>query len=123
MAEIGRGRHGRRSSAGEIRLVLALPVLARHHTRELEHVAVRCGSDGLNRHSVYGLATSVPAPGGVFPCQHELALRPRGTLALFGQSSGSVPAFDPSILNAKGSLFLTRPGLPHYLQTREEIGR
>jgi NADPH2:quinone reductase len=49
------------------------------------------------------------------------ALRPRGMLALFGQSSGSVPAFDPSILNAKGSLFLTRPGLPHYLLTREEL--
>jgi NADPH2:quinone reductase len=49
------------------------------------------------------------------------ALRPRGMLALFGQSSGSVPAFDPSILNGKGSLFLTRPGLPHYLLTREEL--
>jgi NADPH2:quinone reductase len=48
------------------------------------------------------------------------ALRPRGMLALFGQSSGSVPAFDPAIL-AKGSLFLTRPGLPHYLLTREEL--
>ena len=49
------------------------------------------------------------------------ALRPRGMLALFGQSSGSVAAFDPSILNAKGSLFLTRPGLPHYLLTRDEL--
>jgi NADPH2:quinone reductase len=49
------------------------------------------------------------------------ALRPRGTLALFGQSSGSVPPFDPGILNSKGSLFLTRPGLPHYLLTREEL--
>jgi NADPH2:quinone reductase len=48
------------------------------------------------------------------------ALRPRGMLALFGQSSGSVPAFDAAIL-AKGSLFLTRPGLPHYLLTREEL--
>jgi NADPH2:quinone reductase len=48
------------------------------------------------------------------------ALRPRGTLALFGQSSGSVPPIDPAIL-AKGSLFLTRPGLPHYLLTREEL--
>src|SRR2546430_7285906 len=37
------------------------------------------------------------------------SLRPRGMLALFGQSSGSVPPFDPGILNAKGSLFLTRP--------------
>jgi NADPH2:quinone reductase len=48
------------------------------------------------------------------------ALRPRGMLALFGQSSGSVPPIDPAIL-AKGSLFLTRPGLPHYLLTREEL--
>ena len=38
------------------------------------------------------------------------SLRPRGTLALFGQSSGPVPPFDPSILNAKGSL------LPHASQ-------
>jgi NADPH2:quinone reductase len=49
------------------------------------------------------------------------SLRPRGLLALFGQSSGPVPPFDPSILNAKGSLFLTRPGLGHYLLTRDEL--
>lgn len=49
------------------------------------------------------------------------SLRPRGTVALFGQSSGSVPAFDPSILNGKGSLYLTRPSLAHYLLTREEL--
>jgi NADPH2:quinone reductase len=49
------------------------------------------------------------------------SLRPRGMLALFGQSSGSVPLFDPAILNSKGSLFLTRPGLPHHLLTREEL--
>src|SRR6185436_13902480 len=49
------------------------------------------------------------------------SLRPRGTLALFGQSSGAVPPFDPGILNGKGSLFLTRPSLGHYLLTREEL--
>ncbi len=49
------------------------------------------------------------------------SLRPRGTLALFGQSSGSVPPFDANILNGKGSLFLTRPSLGHYLLTREEL--
>ena len=49
------------------------------------------------------------------------SLRPRGTIALFGQSSGSVPPFDPGILNGKGSLFLTRPSLGHYLLTREEL--
>jgi NADPH2:quinone reductase len=48
-------------------------------------------------------------------------LRPRGMLALFGQSSGPVAPFDPNILNAKGSLFLTRPSLAHYCSTREEL--
>jgi NADPH2:quinone reductase len=42
-------------------------------------------------------------------------------MALFGQSSGPVPPFDPNILNAKGSLFLTRPGLPNHLLTRDEL--
>jgi len=49
------------------------------------------------------------------------SLRPRGTMVLFGQSSGVVPPFDPNILNAKGSLYLTRAGLPSYLLTREEL--
>ena len=48
-------------------------------------------------------------------------LRPRGLLALFGFSSGPVPAFDPAVLGAKGSLFLTRPGLNQYIATREEL--
>jgi NADPH2:quinone reductase len=48
-------------------------------------------------------------------------IRPRGTLALFGQSSGSVPPFDPTVLNTKGALYLTRPSLGHYLLTREEL--
>jgi NADPH2:quinone reductase len=48
-------------------------------------------------------------------------LRPRGMLVLFGQSSGPVPPFDPSILNAKGSLFLTRPSLAYYLLSRDEL--
>jgi len=49
------------------------------------------------------------------------SLRPRGLLALFGQSSGAVPPFDAAILNAKGSLFLTRPSLAHHVATREEL--
>lgn len=48
-------------------------------------------------------------------------LAPRGMLALFGQSSGSVPAFDPGLLAQKGSLFLTRPSLAQYAATREEL--
>jgi NADPH2:quinone reductase len=49
------------------------------------------------------------------------SLRPRGMLVVFGQSSGVVPPFDISQLNAKGSLFLTRPTLFHYTATREEL--
>jgi NADPH:quinone reductase len=49
------------------------------------------------------------------------SLRPRGTMALFGQSSGAVPPIDPAILNTKGSLFLTRPSLAHHVLTREEL--
>lgn len=45
----------------------------------------------------------------------------RGYLVLFGQASGPVPPFDPQVLNAKGSLFLTRPSLGHYTHTREEL--
>ncbi len=48
-------------------------------------------------------------------------LRPRGTMALFGQSSGAVQPIDPGILNPKGSLFLTRPSLAHHCLTREEL--
>jgi NADPH2:quinone reductase len=42
-------------------------------------------------------------------------------LVLFGQSSGPVPPLDAAILNTKGSLFLTRPSLGHYVATQEEM--
>lgn len=48
-------------------------------------------------------------------------IRPRGMMVLFGQSSGAVAPFDPSILNVKGSLFMTRPSLAHHCLTREEL--
>ena len=47
-------------------------------------------------------------------------LRPRGYLALFGQSSGPVPPLDLSRLSG-GSLFVTRPGLAHHAASREEL--
>jgi NADPH2:quinone reductase len=49
------------------------------------------------------------------------SLVPRGTMVLFGQSSGAVPPMDPQVLNRKGSLFLTRPTLAHYIATRTEL--
>jgi NADPH:quinone reductase len=48
-------------------------------------------------------------------------LRPRGMMVLFGQSSGPVTAFEPQILNTRGSIFLTRPSLAHYLLSRDEL--
>ena len=48
-------------------------------------------------------------------------LAPRGMMALFGQSSGVVPPFDPLLLLRNGSLFLTRPTLAHYAATRDEL--
>jgi NADPH2:quinone reductase len=48
-------------------------------------------------------------------------IRPRGMMVLYGQSSGPVEPINPQILNQKGSIFLTRPFLEHYLLTREEL--
>jgi NADPH:quinone reductase len=48
-------------------------------------------------------------------------LKPRGLLALFGGASGAVPAFDLIQLSTRGSLYVTRPTLKHYLLTREEL--
>jgi NADPH2:quinone reductase len=45
----------------------------------------------------------------------------RGYMVLYGASSGPVAPLDPQVLNAKGSLFLTRPSLFHYTATRDEL--
>jgi NADPH2:quinone reductase len=48
-------------------------------------------------------------------------LRRRGCMVLYGASSGAVPPMDPQTLNAKGSLYLTRPFLGHYTADRAEL--
>lgn len=48
-------------------------------------------------------------------------LRPRGLLALYGASSGPVPPYDLAQLSSKGSLYVTRPSLWHYIAQREEL--
>ncbi len=45
----------------------------------------------------------------------------RGMMVLYGQSSGPVAALDPQLLSQKGSLYLTRPTLQHYIATRPEL--
>jgi NADPH:quinone reductase len=49
------------------------------------------------------------------------SLAPLGMMVLYGQSSGAVPAFDTAILNSKGSLFLARPSLTHYVANRQDL--
>lgn len=72
-------------------------------------------TDGKGVHVVYDSVGKTTFAGSL-DC-----LRPRGYLALFGQSSGAVSPVDPQILNAKGSLFLTRPTLAHYAADRDEL--
>jgi len=72
-------------------------------------------TDGRGVHVVYdsvGKSTFLPGLD---------VLVPRGTMVLFGQSSGPVGPVDPQILNQKGSLYLTRPTLQHYVASREEL--
>ncbi len=73
-------------------------------------------TDGRGVHVVYD------SVGQATFDQSLACLRPRGLLALFGQSSGSVPPINPSVLaTGGGSLFLTRPGLAHYAADRGEL--
>lgn len=51
------------------------------------------------------------------------SLRPRGMMVLYGQASGKVDPVDPQELNSRGSLFLTRPTLFHYVAERPELER
>jgi NADPH2:quinone reductase len=72
-------------------------------------------TDGEGVHVVYDSVGKDTFDGGL-DC-----LRPRGCMVLFGGSSGQVPPVDLQILNAKGSLFVTRPKLADYTATREEL--
>ncbi|PSL00843.1 NADPH2:quinone reductase [Murinocardiopsis flavida] len=108
-------------------------------TEEKERLAREAGADDVIRYDGFagdsaGLAAAVRdrAGGtgvaavydgvGAATFDASLAsLRPRGVLALFGQSSGAVPPVDPQRLNTAGSVFLTRPTLAHYVAERTEL--
>lgn len=55
-----------------------------------------------------------------FPASLD-CLHPLGMFVSFGNASGSIEAFNPSILQQKGSLFMTRPTLVHYIASREDL--
>jgi NADPH2:quinone reductase len=48
-------------------------------------------------------------------------LSPRGLMVSFGNASGGVPPFAPTVLSTKGSLYLTRPTLATYTHTPQEL--
>jgi NADPH:quinone reductase len=48
-------------------------------------------------------------------------LKVRGLMVSFGNASGPVEPFSPLVLSQKGSLYLTRPTLFHYVAAREQL--
>lgn len=90
-----------------------------HHTilyREQDFVAeVKRITGGEKCAVVYDSVAAAVYPGSL-DC-----LRPLGIWVLYGQSSGSVPPIDPAILQQKGSLFMTRPTMFHYVAKREDL--
>lgn len=85
------------------------------YTREDFVAATRHLTDGAGVDVIYdsvGATTFLPGLD---------LLVARGVMVLFGQSSGAVEPIDPQLLNRKGSLFLTRPNLAHYVATRKEL--
>lgn len=110
---------------------LGATVYATASTEEKRALARELGADYALPYEGFAQAVKALSGGGVdvvydgvgqatFQGSLE-ALRPRGYLVLFGQSSGPVPPLDPQELNRKGSLFLTRPTLHHHTASRKEL--
>ncbi len=85
------------------------------YSREDFVARTRSATGGAGVHVVYdGVGASTFEQG--LDC-----LRPRGTMALFGAASGPVPPFDLGVLSTKGSLYVTRPSLFHYIMDDAEL--
>src|SRR4051794_7476283 len=107
-------------------------VLATTSTEEKAELARAAGADEVVRYdAVLARAQELTRGAGVAAVFDGVgkdtfetslqSLRPRGTMVLFGSSSGNPDAFDPMRLARGGSLYLTRPTLVHYTTTREEL--
>lgn len=101
-------------------------VVATVSTDEKEALAREAGADEVLRYGDF--ASQIEKVDVVYDGvgadtfdQSLASLKPRGTLALFGASSGPVPPVDPQRLNAAGAVFLTRPATGWYTLTREEF--
>jgi NADPH2:quinone reductase len=113
---------------------LGARVLATVSTAAKEHLARKAGADEVIRYRDVDFAAEVDrltGRAGVDVVYDSVGkdtfdrsldcLRPRGYLVLYGQSSGPVAPMDPQMLAAKGSLFLTRPVLGHYVASPKEL--
>ncbi|NDL58345.1 quinone oxidoreductase family protein [Phytoactinopolyspora mesophila] len=107
-------------------------VLATVSTAEKAELATAAGADVIASYEDFSERARDVTDGAGVACVYDGvgqatfegsldALRVRGTMALFGAASGPVPPFNPQQLNAKGSLFLTRPTLAHYTRDRAEL--
>jgi NADPH2:quinone reductase len=85
------------------------------YTREDFLEAVRRLTDGRGVDVVYDSVGKTTAEKSI-DC-----LRPLGSIVFFGNASGPVPPIDPLVLSRKGSLFLTRPNLVHYIADRPSL--
>ena len=85
------------------------------YTRQDFEAEVKRLTDGKGLQVVYDSVGRTTFDKG-FNC-----LAPRGMMALYGQSSGPIGPFDLGVLNAKGSLFVTRPSLNHHIITRADL--
>jgi NADPH2:quinone reductase len=75
----------------------------------------RAATDGLGVRAVFDGVGQSTFEGGLD------ALAVRGAMVLFGAASGKVAPIDPQVLNAKGSLMLTRPSLAHFATDPAEL--
>jgi NADPH2:quinone reductase len=85
------------------------------YTREDFLQAVKRLTDGRGVDVVYDAVGKATADKSL-DC-----LAPRGMMVVFGNASGPMPPIDPLVLMRKGSLFLTRPNLAHYIADRASL--
>ena len=85
------------------------------YTRESFVERVRAFTNGRGVDVVYDSVGASTLEGSLD------SLRPRGMFVTFGNASGPLPPISPLMLSSKGSLFMTRPTLFHYIATPEEL--
>lgn len=117
----------------QIAKTLGARVITTVSNEEKAELSRTAGADDVILYTQEDFAESVKklVPGGLHVVYDSVGkttfdksltlLRPRGTMVLFGASSGAVPPFDPIRLSQLGSLYITRPALKDYIATRADL--